>query len=214
MIAGSPLVCHTIAAFAAVPLVAHTLVVVAPGDGFLAEMSPGRTGSWSVADCGGASRAATVANGLAALHAAGAADDDWVLVHDAARCLVTADLIERLIHACRGDLVGALLAHPVTDTLKCGRDGRVVGTPDRNAHWTAQTPQMFRCAMLREALASAGDAVTDESSAMEFLGHFPLLVPGSASNFKVTFAQDVVLAQTILLERARSTGKELDYDYP
>ena len=215
LIAGQPLVIHTLAAFAAVPLVVHTLVVVAPGDGFLSNYAARQAGRWSVADCGGHSRAATVANGLVALQAMGAADTDWVLVHDAARCLITPKLITRLIEACWHDAVGGLLAHPVTDTLKVGHAGRVVATPDRSVHWSAQTPQMFRWAALREALASAPQGVTDESSAMESRGLSPLLVPGSASNFKVTFAQDFALAQAVLLRRSPpTTTEDLDYDYP
>ncbi len=214
-IAGQPLVMHTLAAFAAVPAIVHTLVVVAPGDEFLADYSARHAGRWSVADCGGHNRAATVANGLVALQAWGAADADWVLVHDAARCLITPELITRLIAACWHDAVGGLLAHPVTDTLKIGRDGRVVATQDRSVHWSAQTPQMFRWAALRDALASAPDGLTDESSAMESRGLLPLLVPGSASNFKVTFAQDFALAQAVLLQRSPPTTiKDLDYDYP
>ncbi len=214
-IAGQPLVLHTLAAFAAVPVVVHTLVVVAPNDGFLADYASRHAGRWSLADCGGHSRAATVANGLVALQAMGAADTDWVLVHDAARCLITPELITRLITACWHDGVGGLLAHPVTDTLKVGREGRVVATPDRKVHWSAQTPQMFRRAALREALDSAPDGLTDESSAMESRGLSPLLVAGSASNFKVTFAQDFALAQAVLLQRPTpTTTKALDYDYP
>ncbi len=212
-IAGRPLVLHTLAAFGAVDRLAGTLVVVSANDDFLGSGPPG--GHWRVAACGGATRAGTVANGLAALQAGGAADDDWVLVHDAARCLLTPELVERLIDACRGDAVGGLLAHPVADTLKVGAAGRVVGTTDRSTQWLAQTPQMFRIALLRRALAAAGDRVTDESSAIEQLGLAPLLVPGSAQNFKVTYPEDFLLAQAVLLARGRKPKpQDLDYDYP
>ena len=103
-----------------------------------------------VADCGGASRADTVRNGLDELLTHGARAHDWVLVHDAARCLVRPEWINALIDACLGDPVGGLLALPLADTLKSERGGRVDATIDRRAKWQAQTPQMFRIAMLRD----------------------------------------------------------------
>jgi 2-C-methyl-D-erythritol 4-phosphate cytidylyltransferase len=212
-VAGKAVVLHTLAAFDGVARIAATLVVVSTGDDFLATC--GAAGRWTTAPCGGATRAQTVANGLAELQARGAADDDWVLVHDAARCLVTPELIDRLIDACQHDAPGGLLAHPVADTLKQAAGKRVRGTTDRSTHWLAQTPQMFRIATLRHALASAGDLVTDESSAIERLGLAPLLVPGSAQNFKLTYPEDFLLAQTVLRARARPpTPQDLDYDYP
>ena len=153
-----------------------------------------------------------------ALQQQGAADADWVLVHDAARCLVQPAWIDRLIDACLPDAVGGLLAHPVPDTLKLGAQGRVVETADRSHQWLAQTPQMFRIGMLRQALLAAGAQVTDESSAMEAIGHSPLLVRGSALNFKVTHPEDFVLAQALLAGRAHHPipilFQKKDYDYP
>jgi 2-C-methyl-D-erythritol 4-phosphate cytidylyltransferase len=105
-----------------------------------------------------------------------------VLVHDAARCLIRPEWIDRLIDACSADPVGGLLALPVADTLKTERDGRVVSTLDRRSTWQAQTPQMFRVGALAAALAAAGDAVTDEASAIERSGQQPLLVPGALEN--------------------------------
>jgi 2-C-methyl-D-erythritol 4-phosphate cytidylyltransferase len=131
----------------------------------------------------------------------GAAASDWVLVHDAARCLITPTQIDALIDACVGDPVGGLLALKLPDTLKREEAGRVAQTVDRGDKWLAQTPQMFRIGALMEALQAAGDAVTDESSAMEFVGQAPLLVEGSAQNFKVTYPQDFALAQAVLLSR-------------
>lgn len=212
-IAGRAMVLHTLAAFDAVDRLAGTLVVVAPGDDILRSGVAG--GRWHLAACGGATRAQSVANGLAELQARGAADQDWVLVHDAARCLVTPELIERLVDACCDDAVGGLLAHPVADTLKAGAGGRAVGTTDRSTQWLAQTPQMFRIGLLRRALAAAGDRVTDESSAIEYLGLAPLLVPGSARNFKVTYPEDFLLAQCLLSAPGRKPKpQDLDYDYP
>jgi 2-C-methyl-D-erythritol 4-phosphate cytidylyltransferase len=196
-VAGKPMVLHTLAAFAAVERLAGTLVVVTAGDGFFDNV----TACILVEACGGASRAQSVANGLQALLRQGAAASDWVLVHDAARCLITPEQINTLIDACLVDAVGGLLALPLPDTLKSAKDGRVAATLERNDKWLAQTPQMFRIGALQAALQSAGDAVTDESSAMEFAGLSPLLVQGSAQNFKVTYAQDFALAQSVLLSR-------------
>jgi len=197
-VAGRPMVQHTLAAFAAAPAIAHTLVVVAPGARFL---QPPAGAAWSVSDCGGATRAASVAQGLRALRALGAQDNDWVLVHDAARCLIRPDQIAALIAACRDDAVGGLLALPLPDTLKQAQQGRVAATLERRDKWLAQTPQMFRLGLLQRALAAAGEAVTDESSAVEALGLQPLLVPGSAQNLKVTYPEDFALAEAILLSR-------------
>ena len=198
VIAGQAMVLHTLAAFEAAERLSSTLVVVAPGDDFF-EVLPGRP--FAVAACGGASRAESVRSGLAALLASGAQRGDWVLVHDAARCLVTPGQIKRLINACEHDAVGGLLAHKLPDTLKWGADGRVSGTLDRSDKWLAQTPQMFRIGPLMQALDAAGAGVTDESGAMEAMGLAPLLVAGSAQNFKVTFPEDFALAEAILLSR-------------
>ncbi|MDT8991750.1 2-C-methyl-D-erythritol 4-phosphate cytidylyltransferase [Curvibacter sp. APW13] len=197
-VAGQPMVLHTLAAFAAVERLAGVLVVVSPGDEFF-DKRPSAT--FFVAPCGGSTRAQSVLNGLGALSAQGAAETDWVLVHDAARCLVTPAQINALIDACLPDAVGGLLALKLPDTLKREEGGRVAETVDRSDKWLAQTPQMFRLGALRDALVAAGDAVTDEASAMELAGHAPLLVEGSAQNFKVTYPQDFALAQAILAQR-------------
>lgn len=197
-VAGQPLVLHTLAAFAAVSRLSGVLVVVSPGDGFFAQHPDAPC--W-VADCGGSTRAQSVVNGMDALLARGAEAADWVLVHDAARCLVTPAQINALIDACLPDAVGGLLALKLPDTLKREQGGRVAQTVDRSDKWLAQTPQMFRLGALRSALQAAGDAVTDEASAMELAGHAPLLVEGSAQNFKVTYPQDFALAEAVLRSR-------------
>jgi 2-C-methyl-D-erythritol 4-phosphate cytidylyltransferase len=199
-VGGQPMVWHTLSAFAGVKRIARTLVVVAPGDGFF-ERNPST--SALVVPCGGATRAASVANGLGELRRAGAVDHDWVLVHDAARCLITPELIDRLIDSCADDEVGGLLAHPLADTLKIEEGGRVAGTMDRGDKWQAQTPQMFRLGMLRQALEAAGDKVTDESGAMEAMGLRPRLVAAGGQNFKVTFPEDFAMAEAVLRGRGR-----------
>lgn len=144
---------------------------------------------------GGRERAESVLNGLAALRELGAADADWVLVHDAARPnLANADL-QHLLTTLADDPVGGLLAVPVRDTLKqIGTDGRVTTTPDRALFWQAYTPQMFRLGPLQQALSdalAAGAQITDEASAMEWAGHAPLLVEGRADNIKITRPEDL-----------------------
>jgi len=208
-VAGQALVLHTLAAFAAVAAeksaVRQLLVVVAPGDGFLRS-----TPAWSVVPQGAATRAQTVMHGLAELRARGARDEDWVLVHDAARCLITPAQIEALMVACADDPVGGLLALPLPDTLKQaksdGESSRVAATLDRADKWLAQTPQMFRLGLLAQALdqaAQSGAVVTDEASAIEALGLAPRLVPGSAQNFKVTYPEDFALAEAVLQARKK-----------
>ena len=198
-IAGNPMVWHTLAAFAAVRRISRTMVVVAPGDGFF-ERNPT---SALVVPCGGPTRAASVANGLYELTRVGAVDHDWVLVHDAARCLITPALIDSLIDACVQDEVGGLLARRLPDTLKREEGGRVAATLDRDDKWLAQTPQMFRIGLLMQALERAGGHVTDEAAAIEALGYRPLLVPGGTQNFKVTYPDDFALAEAVLKGRAR-----------
>ena len=201
-VAGVPMVRHTLAAFLAVARIARVLVVVAPGDDTL--QAP--DAAYSIAACGGATRAQSVFNGLAALRDQGAGADDWVLVHDAARCLVTPALIDALIDACLPDAVGGLLALPLADTLKSATGTRAVATLERADKWLAQTPQMFRVGALHAALvahAAQGFAgITDEASAVEAAGQRPLLVRGSAQNFKVTYPEDFALAEAVLRSRS------------
>ena len=199
-LAGQSLVAHTLAALAGVARLDQTLVVLGRDDREFEAHAPAFNG-W-VARCGGATRAQTVSNGLDELLARGARDDDWVLVHDAARCLLRAAWVDVLIDACLDDAVGGLLALPVADTLKAERAGRVAETVDRAAKWQAQTPQMFRIGPLREALAAAGAAVTDEASAMELMGLAPRLVAGALENFKITYPADFALAERLLRTRA------------
>lgn len=206
-IAGRALVAHTLDALAKVLRLAAVLVVVSPDDTQFAQAAPGFEGErgW-LARCGGATRAESVANGLAALRERGAQPHDWVLVHDAARCLIRPAWVDRLIDECMDDEVGGLLALPVADTLKAqGRDTRVAATVDRGGKWAAQTPQMFRMGLLAPALAHAGPGVTDESSAVEALGHEPKLVRGDWENFKLTWPGDFALAERLLATRPDST---------
>jgi 2-C-methyl-D-erythritol 4-phosphate cytidylyltransferase len=191
---------HTLSALLQVPRIEATLVVLSPQDDRFELCVPGlsaRPDVW-VARCGGASRASSVAAGLSELARRGVGENDWVLVHDAARCLVRPEWVDRLIDACLDDEVGGLLAVPVADTLKRGLDGRVATSVDRKAIWSAQTPQMFRLGLLRKALSGVADHVTDESAAIEQAGYAPKLVAGHLANFKLTWPEDFALAESLL----------------
>ena len=201
-IAGLPMVVHTLKAFAAVQHLAQGVVVLAPDDVHMDGVLTAHPQLiFATSRTGGATRAESVLAGLRELLRRGAHDSDWVLVHDAARCLVTPEQINALIDACQDDAVGGLLAHKLADTLKAEANGRVAQTMDRTDKWLAQTPQMFRIGVLLNALEHAGAAVTDEASAIEAMGLSPLLVPGNAQNFKVTYPEDFALAAAILNSR-------------
>lgn len=188
---------HAVAALLADARIERVLVVVAPDDRRIDALR--FDARVVVARRGGASRAATVRAGLDVLRDV-AADDDWVLVHDAARPCLSREDLAALIDAVTGDAVGGLLAVPLADTLKRSEGSRVAATLDRANLWRAATPQMFRLGLLRAALDAPGtlERATDESSAIEQLGHAPLLVACHATNLKVTTADDLPLARAIL----------------
>lgn len=205
-LAGRPVLWHAVRGVC-VPPVETVFVVLAPGDTAFARLDWAAFGAQlEPLYCGGASRAESVHNGLLAAMAAVDADD-WMLVHDAARpCLPRADL-ERLVAECASDAVGGLLALPVADTVKrAAKDDagvvRAEATTDRSQLWLAQTPQMFRAGMLAQAL-HAGDraSMTDEASAIEQMGLKPRLVPGSRDNIKLTYPEDMGIAQALLERR-------------
>jgi 2-C-methyl-D-erythritol 4-phosphate cytidylyltransferase len=212
-VAGHNLLHYTLAAFDACSELTQTLVVLAPHD---THFDPRRFNGlrFAVRRCGGDSRHATVLNGLYALREFGARDHDWALVHDAARAGITPTLIRKLVAEVKDDPVGGIVALPLADTLKRATadvaDGtetatnsgpRIARTEPRDGLWLAQTPQMFRLGLLRDALESAqrdGFNVTDEASALERLGHNPRLVQGNLRNFKVTYPEDFALAEAVL----------------
>lgn len=192
-------------ALLAVPWIERVLVVVARDDRRAAALLAGRR-RVDVLHEGGSTRRDTVLAGLDAL-AREVDAPDWVLVHDAARPALDAASLERLRQVLAASPVGGLLALPMGDTVKQAAPDRraVAATLDRTRLWAAQTPQMFRFGLLREALAAHAD-VTDEASAIERAGHAPLLVEGARSNFKVTAAEDVELMRLVLA--ARTVGEE------
>jgi 2-C-methyl-D-erythritol 4-phosphate cytidylyltransferase len=199
-VAGKPMVRHVLDTFAETEAITHTFAVVSGNDAYIEEvMRDGHVlaGQVTIVRDGGASRRESVLNGLLAMRPQ-VADDEWVLVHDAARPGLTQDLIARLITSLQDDEVGGLLALPVVDTLKCSdSNGRSSATMPRDGLWAAQTPQMFRYGLLRKALEETID-VTDEAGAIEALGLSPRLIAGSARNMKVTLPDDLALAELYL----------------
>lgn len=144
---------------------------------------------------GGKERADSVLSALNTLRPL-AADDDWVLVHDAARPCLTCGDINRLIDSLRDDDVGGILALSSHDTLKSVCNGAITGTLDRSHIWRALTPQMFRYRTLQSALAThqGNPAITDEASALELQGLRPKIVEGRPDNIKITRPEDLALA--------------------
>jgi 2-C-methyl-D-erythritol 4-phosphate cytidylyltransferase len=198
---GRPLIYHTIAALLASPAIDRVWVVLAPDDKEWARHDWSELGPrLETLRCGGETRAASVRNGLQAA-ALVAAEEDWVLVHDAARPCLSPAMIDVLFAELADDPVGGILAVPVADTLKRADSAqRVAATEPREGLWQAQTPQMFRYGRLRAALENCS-AVTDEAGAIEALGLKPRLVPGDATNLKVTYPADLALAAMILRGR-------------
>lgn len=154
---------------------------------------------------GGAERADSVLAALDAL-AKEAGPTDWVMVHDAARPCLQAATVEELLASLSKHEVGGVLAQPATETIKlAGSNGDIAETLPREHVWLAQTPQVFRYGILCEALrraAADGVVATDESMAVERLGHKPLLLKSEALNIKVTRPQDLPLAAWYLAQRS------------
>ena len=183
------------------PQVESVFVVLAPGDRTFATYDwSAFAGKLEPLYCGGETRRDSVYNGLLAAMAVVEADD-WMLVHDAARpCLPRKDL-ETLMRETENDEVGGILAVPIAETVKRASQDRIEGTEDRTRLWLAQTPQMFRAGLLAEALKRAKGSPTDEAAAVEQLGLKPRLVAGSRENLKVTWPEDLALADTLLKAR-------------
>ncbi len=197
-LAGRPLIHHALAALCRCPRIERVWVVLSPGDAWWASFDWSMLGDkLQAVFCGGATRAESVANGLEA--AAGVlAAEDWVLVHDAARPCLSQSMLASLFDQLADDPVGGLLAVPVADTLKrADAEQRVAATEARDGLWQAQTPQMFRYGLLRQAL-NGQRGVTDEAGAIEASGFKPRLVRAEATNLKVTFPADLRLAELIL----------------
>ncbi|MBI4936801.1 MAG: 2-C-methyl-D-erythritol 4-phosphate cytidylyltransferase [Nitrosomonadales bacterium] len=199
LLAGKPLIHHALATLCASADIETVFVVLAPDDAHWNRHDwSSFGGKLQPLFCGGRTRAESVLNGLLASELE---PDDWVLVHDAARPCLSQAQLARLINELKDDEVGGILAVPVADTLKrADAAGRIARTESREGLWQAQTPQMFRAGLLAQALQQA-NGVTDEASAVEALGLHPKLVESETSNFKVTYAQDLKLAELLLQKR-------------
>jgi 2-C-methyl-D-erythritol 4-phosphate cytidylyltransferase len=206
LLAGAPVIRQTIRALNESIALDAVFVVLARDDKLYAQRIGELPGVVPLY-CGGRTRAESVANALAAIGERAAAED-WILVHDAARPCVDVATLHRLLDELENEPVGGLLAIPLADTLKRAETGsglRVASTEDRTGMWCAQTPQMFRYAILQHALRKAdGKAITDEAQAVEALGVKPRLVRGSPTNIKLTYAEDLELAEAILARRIRT----------
>lgn len=213
LLADRPMIHHALATLCACPDITTVFVVLSPADTLFHGYD------WSAFGdklqplyCGGETRADTVLNGLIASELE---PEDWVLVHDAARPCLTQAHLAKLIAELRDDEVGGILAVPVADTLKrqdtlkragpaSGEAGvRIAHTEERAGLWQAQTPQMFRYGLLKRALQALGtDKPTDEAQAVEHLGYAPKLVLSDRNNLKVTFPEDLEMANMILQARS------------
>ena len=201
-LAGKPMISHVIQVFFNNPRIASIHLALSPDDGFWRTLTLNADSKLKLHYTGGASRSETVLNTLQTIDAA---DDDWVLVHDAARPGLSAELLEALLDALQDDAVGGLLALPVADTLKQSQiENRVEKTVSRQHLWQAQTPQMFRYATLKKALTAFGGSATDEAEAIESLGLSPKLVQGELANLKVTYPQDLEMLEALFMKTTAS----------
>lgn len=198
-LAGKPIISHTIEVFFNNPRISSIHLALSPDDAFWQSLSLDPASKLKLHYTGGNSRSETVLNSLQALlNDNKIADDDWVLVHDAARPGLTSNLLNHLLNTLEHDAVGGLLALPMADTLKeADAKSRILKTIPRDSLWQAQTPQMFRAKTLQQALQSFAGAPTDEAQAIEALGFNPKLVQGELRNMKVTFPQDLALLELL-----------------
>jgi 2-C-methyl-D-erythritol 4-phosphate cytidylyltransferase len=207
-LAGRPLLLHALAAMAAVPAIERVVPVIARADLERWErLASELAGIPKLAPpvFGGAERQDSVRAGLGAL----CPETQWVAVHDAARPFVRPLAVARVLEAARAS-GAAILAVPVSDTIKRVRAGRVVETPPRAECWAAQTPQVFRVELLREALAKAsaeGRTATDDAQLVEWLGVAVAVVEGDPDNCKLTRPEDLAAAERWLLASGAAEGR-------
>ena len=203
LLGNRPVLIHTLMALQQVEAVDEILLVARQEDidTFMAQAKAAGVSKLRTAVAGGATRQASVANGLAALPA----ETTIVGIHDGARPLIDPDTVAAVI-ATAVECGGAAVAVPVKDTLKrTNEDGGIIDTPDRANLWRVQTPQVFDrtklCAAMDAAMA-AGKDYTDDCQLMEAAGHKVKLVKGLDTNLKLTTPEDIALAKALMKERS------------
>lgn len=202
-----PVIAYTLNAFLSHPQIEGVVVVINEGD---QKRIPDELHKQIQFCQGGDERWQSVLNGLNYLRGELHVDEqEWILVHDAARPCLSQEDLSKLIHFVVKNQCGAILASPVADTLKKVQKGAIQDTVDRNHLWRALTPQMFPLGLLRDAIHAAklnGENITDEASAMEMSGYAPLVVQGNTDNIKITYPQDLELAR-FLIQKNRINNK-------
>ena len=202
-LAGKPIIAHIIQTFFSHPRITTIHLALSPEDKFWQSLSLNTESRLHIHYTGGESRSETVLNTLNAMQVDA---EDWVLVHDAARPGLTHESLNRLLDTLETDAVGGLLALPVADTIKKSDEMNMVDqTISRQNLWQAQTPQMFRYTMLKQALSEYEGLPTDEAEAIEALGLNPKLVHGELRNLKVTFPEDLALLELIVEKSGEKT---------
>jgi len=205
---GRAVLAHSIRLFQFHPMISGITVVLAENDQWF-ESAVGPLSANVETVSGGATRSQSVRNGLHFI-SNNHPDVDWVLVHDAARPCLSARKLDDLLEQGLQSPDGAIMAMPVGDTLKRSSEAQdITGTVDRRDLWAAQTPQLFRLGALAEAIDAAhrqGVELTDEASAMEFVGASPKLVMGSVANIKITHSSDLAIAEALLKRHEQTSG--------
>ena len=183
--------------FSRVSLIDSISIALHPDEKFISSGNCQFSNKTKVLYCGGQTRSQTVFNALCNIH--DTKDDDWILVHDAARIGITESIINQFITEMSTDKVGGIVAIPVPDTVKkVNKYLEVVATENREFLWLAQTPQMFKCKTLKHAIQSFDGSPTDEAEAVEAIGLQPKIFEGSALNFKITYPEDLYRAQSAI----------------
>ena len=202
-VCGKAVLAHSIRVFQFHPMITGITVILAENDQWF-ESAVGSLVSTVETVTGGGTRAQSVRNGLQFI-SDNYPETQWALIHDAARPCLSLDCLDRLLEQGLNSPDGAILAMPVGDTLKReGEEKEITATVDRAGLWAAQTPQLFRVEALAKAIDAAlleGCKLTDEASAMEFVGARPGLVMGSVANIKITHPTDLAIAQRLLAHK-------------
>lgn len=198
---------HTLDVFDKHESISEIVVAISEGDEYWSSLNINLSKALHVAK-GGKERCDSVLNGLKFLESK-AADDDWILVHDAARPCLRHEDLSLLLDTLEEHAVGGILAVPVKDTMKRSTGENIIKeTVERKNLWHALTPQMFRFSILKSSIEEAlnnNEVITDEASAIELTGNQPMLVEGHADNLKITRPEDLSLAEFYLHKQKDET---------